>query len=154
MAPPFVAALENILGADQVAVQGVNDYLANVEGFQAGGSATGAANVVDLVQMTMAQCPATKLCISGYSQGAQVIHLGAKQFTQAETDFVNSAVLWGDPYDGTAVGPVPAGKTSVDCHSLDDICYGGNVIGPDHLNYCLDADREARFAVALSGLSV
>ena len=43
--PPFVAALNSQFGASNVAVQGVNNYPADVAGFQAGGSASGSANM-------------------------------------------------------------------------------------------------------------
>jgi len=37
--PPFIAALNSMLGSSRVAVRGVNDYLADIAGFEAGGSA-------------------------------------------------------------------------------------------------------------------
>jgi hypothetical protein len=50
--PPFVDALVSMLGSDQVAVQGVNNYPADVAGFEAGGSATGSANMAQVRMMT------------------------------------------------------------------------------------------------------
>lgn len=46
--PPFVAALKAKLGASNVAVQGVNNYAADIPGFLAGGSATGSANMASV----------------------------------------------------------------------------------------------------------
>ena len=46
--PPFVDALVSMLGSAQVAVQGVNNYPADVAGFDAGGSATGSANMAQV----------------------------------------------------------------------------------------------------------
>lgn len=46
--PPFVAALKSKLGASNVAVQGVNNYPADIPGFLAGGSATGSANMASV----------------------------------------------------------------------------------------------------------
>ena len=46
--PPFVDALVSKLGSAQVAVQGVNNYPADIAGFQAGGSATGSANMAQV----------------------------------------------------------------------------------------------------------
>ena len=46
--PPFIDALEAMLGTAQVAVQGVNNYPADVAGFLAGGSATGSANMASV----------------------------------------------------------------------------------------------------------
>ncbi len=43
--PPFVDALTSKLGVAQVAVQGVNNYPADVAGFNEGGSPTGSMNM-------------------------------------------------------------------------------------------------------------
>ncbi|KAF6233762.1 hypothetical protein HO173_007974 [Letharia columbiana] len=51
--PPFVYALVSMLGEARVAVQGVNNYSADVQDFLAGGSVTGSQK--------MTQCPGTKL---------------------------------------------------------------------------------------------
>ena len=114
--PPFVDALVSMLGQAQVAVQGINNYPATVQGFLAGGSVTGSQNMAALIAQAMTQCPGTKLCVSGYSQGAQVAHNAANLITQAQTNFINSVVLFGDPDDGEAFGKVPAAKVSTDCH--------------------------------------
>lgn len=141
-----------MLGTAQVAVQGVNNYPADVAGFNAGGSATGSQNMAQLIGQAMSQCPNTKLCVSGYSQGAQVAHNAANMITAAQSSFINSAVLWGDPDEGAPFGQVPASKVSTDCHLGDDICLHGNLILPPHLDYCLDATQEAKFVVQQSGL--
>ena len=46
--PPFVAALDTLFGAKNVAVQGVNNYPADPDGFCAGGSATGSQNMAQV----------------------------------------------------------------------------------------------------------
>jgi hypothetical protein len=51
--PPFVRALVSMLGSAQVAVQGVNNYPADVAGFNAGGSPTGSANMAQVRPMTL-----------------------------------------------------------------------------------------------------
>ena len=50
--PPFEQALVSILGSAQVAVQGVNNYPADIAGFNAGGSATGSVNMAQVRLMT------------------------------------------------------------------------------------------------------
>lgn len=114
--PPFVDALVSMLGEAQVAVQGVNNYPADIQGFLAGGSATGSQDMAALIAQAMTQCPKRKLCVSGYSQGAQLAHNAANLITQAQTNFINSVVLFGDPDDGEAFGKVPATRVSTDCH--------------------------------------
>lgn len=108
--------------------------------------------MAQLIAQAMTQCPKTKLVVSGYSQGAQVAHNAAKMVTAAQTNFINSVVLFGDPDDGEAFGSVPASKVSTDCHLGDDICLHGDLILPPHLDYCLDVNQEASFVVAKSGL--
>ena len=100
----------------------------------------------------MTQCPNTKLCVSGYSQGAQVAHNAANMISASASAFINSVVLFGDPDDGSAFGSVPASKVSTDCHATDNICQHGDLILISHLDYCLDAGPEASFAKARSGL--
>jgi cutinase len=63
--PPFFASLATSVGMDNLAVQGV-EYPANVQGFLAGGDATGSKTMVSLVQQAMTQCPNTKVVMSGY----------------------------------------------------------------------------------------
>lgn len=150
--PPFVNALNTALGSAQVAVQGVNNYPADIAGFEAGGSATGSQNMAQLIAQAMSQCPKTKLVVSGYSQGAQVAHNAANMISTAQTSFINSVVLFGDPDDGEAFGMVPPTKVSTDCHLGDDICLHGDLILPPHLDYCLDVGNEASFVVQKSGL--
>ena len=114
--PPFVNALVSMLGKGQVAVQGVNNYPADVQDFLAGGSVIGSQDMAALIAQAMTQCPQTKLCVSGYSQGAQVAHNAANLITPAQTNFINSVVLFGDPDDGEAFGKVSPSRVSTDCH--------------------------------------
>lgn len=103
----------------------------------------------------MKQCPTTKLCVSGYSQGCQVVHNAFELLASnsAATNFVNSVILFGDPDNGLPVGNVPAYKVSTDCHAGDNICQDGEVILEPHLSYCHDVGVEAVFAKARSLLA-
>ncbi|KAK4545991.1 hypothetical protein LTR36_002555 [Oleoguttula mirabilis] len=146
--PPFVYALNATFGASNVAVQGVNNYAADDAGYCEGGSLTGSQDLASLIEQTMHQCPRTKLCVSGYSQGAQVVHNAFELLASntAATKFVNSVVLFGDPDNGLPVGNVPAYKVSTDCHAGDNICQDGETILEPHLSYCHDVGVEAAFA--------
>ena len=73
--PPFFNALDVLIGFKNVAVQGV-DYPATIGGYLQGGDQEGAQKLADLTEQAATQCPSTQIVLSGYSQGAQVVHLG------------------------------------------------------------------------------
>lgn len=64
--PPFFSALVTSIGAENLAVQGVN-YPADIAGFLAGGDAAGSKKMAELVGQAITQCPDTKVVMSGYS---------------------------------------------------------------------------------------
>jgi cutinase len=106
-----------------------------------------------LITQTQTQCLNAKLCVSGYSQGAQVAHNAANMILASASAFINSVVLWGDPDNGEPFGTVDPSKVSTDYHVGDDICLHGDAVLLPHLDYCLDASQEASFAVGKSGLA-
>lgn len=63
----------------------------------------------------------------------------------ADTAFVKSAVIFGDPNNGDAVGKVAAANTKVICHTGDLICAGQSIILAPHLTYGADAMEAAAF---------
>lgn len=65
-------ALLSDLGADQLTLQGV-DYPANAAG-NANCGAAGGGDMADKVSAIQARCPGTQIVLSGYSQGACVVH--------------------------------------------------------------------------------
>jgi cutinase len=152
--PPFFTALQNYMnGTANIAVQGV-DYPASLAGFAVGGSPDGAAEMARLTNETLGLCPGAALVLAGYSQGAQVVHLAAAQLPNTTMAKVSSVVLFGDPRNGTAVQGVDAGRTMVVCHAGDNICQGGDLILPAHLNYSSDATAAAMFVMQKSRLGL
>ena len=98
----------------------------------------------------MVQCPHTKLCVSGYSQGSQVVHNAAEilKGDEAATDLINSVVTFGDPDLKLPVGDVPKDKVSTVCHTGNDICLNEATIKEPHLTYYHNVGAEAAFVKA------
>ncbi|KAF9730423.1 hypothetical protein PMIN06_008798 [Paraphaeosphaeria minitans] len=144
--PPFAQALGTVVGEHNLAVQGV-DYPANVEGFLGGGDSQGSKAMAGLVAMVKSNCGNTSLILSGYSQGAQLVHKAAEMLTTNETSFVASAVLFGDPGNGIAVEQMDSSRTMVFCHVADKICDGQAVVDSAHLTYSLNVGEATAFAL-------
>ncbi|PVH86021.1 carbohydrate esterase family 5 protein [Cadophora sp. DSE1049] len=133
-------------GTNQIAIQGVN-YEAQPAGFFAGGSARGATMMATLINSTLATCPSTPLLLSGYSQGAQLIHLATSSLPSNTASKIASIVLFGDPNNGTAIQGVESTRVRTFCHAGDDICKGGDAVLKDHLTYAKDARTAAMWAM-------
>lgn len=63
--PPFFNALADMIGASNVAAQGVN-YGASIIGYLEGGDPAGASTMASLINQAVSQCPSTQIVISGY----------------------------------------------------------------------------------------
>jgi cutinase len=61
-------------------------------------------------------------------------------------------VNFGDPFKGSSVGRIPAEKVLTICHKGDNICDGGILVLPPHLNYDQDAGTAAAFVLGQAGL--
>lgn len=94
--PPFFEALKVRVGRGNVKFEGV-PYPADVGGFLVGGSPLGSAMMAKMVGDTVAACPGSKVVMSGYSQGGQLVHNAAKSLAPAVSGGVAGAVIFGDP---------------------------------------------------------
>ncbi|KAL4728273.1 hypothetical protein ACLX1H_005015 [Fusarium chlamydosporum] len=139
--------LASRIGLNNLAVQGVT-YAANVAGFLAGGDAAGSRTMANLIARAASQCPSTKIIISGYSQGAQVVHNAAGMLSSSVTNRVTAAVTFGDPKQSQPFGSIPSSRTRVYCRSGDNICDGGIIITPAHSQYQQDAPAAAAWIAA------
>ena len=70
-----------------------------------------------LINNTLAACPNTPLLLSGYSQGAQLVHQAAASLPAKTTAKISSVILFGDPKNGTAIQGIAADKVLTICHS-------------------------------------
>ncbi|KAI9713722.1 MAG: hypothetical protein M1812_006560 [Candelaria pacifica] len=142
--PPFFNALDDAIGATNVAYQGV-DYPADVLGYLAGGSTAGAAKLASLTTDAASKCPDTQIVLSGYSQGAQVVHLGVDEIASSVAARVSAVVLFGDPKDGQPLKEVDTLKVDTFCFNTDLICDGLPIVLGAHLSYAFDASQAAAF---------
>jgi cutinase len=101
-----------------------------------------------MVTSALAACPSTKLVMSGYSQGGQLVHNAASMLSTSTMSQVSSVVIFGDPDYPKPVANIAASKVMVICHTGDNICQGGDLILPAHLTYGADAPTAAAFVVS------
>ncbi|KAL9126455.1 MAG: hypothetical protein Q9217_004493 [Psora testacea] len=142
--PPFFNALDVILGPNKLAVQGV-DYPATILGYLAGGDQGGAQTLADLTEQAARQCPDTQIVLSGYSQGAQVVHLGEAKISPETAARVAAVVLFGDPKKGQALKNIDESKVKTFCFIADLICEALPVVDTYHLSYAVNAIPAAQF---------
>ncbi|KAI8933880.1 hypothetical protein NX059_009577 [Plenodomus lindquistii] len=146
--PTFFNALASRLGGTgALAIQGVT-YPANVIGFLAGGDSAGATTMFNLINQAASRCPNTKIVVSGYSQGAQLVHTATQRLTAANAARVTAVVTFGDADRDESFGLVAASKVLIICHQGDNICDNGIIITPEHRNYEIDAPTAAAFVAA------
>ncbi|KAK7958588.1 cutinase precursor [Apiospora saccharicola] len=150
--PPLFDALRQSMGVagKTVAVQGV-EYPASFTGYLQGGDKAGSRQMAALVTRAFQQCPSSKIVMSGYSQGGQVVHNAAKLLPAATMANVSSVIIFGDPLGTDSKYPVQGAspnKVLVTCHLGDNICVNGDLILLPHLTYLEDANTAAAFILA------
>ncbi|KAH6686400.1 cutinase [Plectosphaerella plurivora] len=142
-APPFLDALATQLGSKTLAAQGV-EYPATFAGFNDNG-VNGVPSMTSFINQAGTNCPATKIVLSGYSQGALVLRSTADTLPAATMARISSIVTFGDPRN-----PQPItggeGKTLIICQESDAVCSGG-FINVAHLTYGANATVAAQFVV-------
>ncbi|GJC99383.1 cutinase [Colletotrichum higginsianum] len=137
--PPFFDALKEQIRGKSVAIQGV-ECPATFAGFNK--NATEVLRKTRFINQAVAQCPDTKIVMSGYSRGALVVRSTAEPEQWPRS---TRSLTFGDPRH-LAVIPGADGKTKITCHENDAVCSGG-FITVDHLTYGEDASVAARFVV-------
>ncbi|KAI0126216.1 cutinase [Xylariales sp. AK1849] len=153
--PQLDNQLKVALGAANVAVQGV-DYSAKVaNNYLAGGcDATEAANMAALITQVANDCPSAKILVSGYSQGAAMVHASIKDTTAAVKARINAAVTFGDTQkqqDGGQIQGFAAAKTLILCNPGDRVCEGTLIVTEAHKNYISSVPTAVSFMVSKTG---
>lgn len=119
-----------------------------------GGAGTQA--MVKAVTDALASCPDTQIVLSGYSQGAMLVHNTMNNLDAGQAAKVKAAVTFGDPFVGQAVKGVPEGSFKSFCASADTVCAAGVGASPSaggtksasasgHLGYGSDVTAAAEF---------
>lgn len=141
--PPVASALIEKLGANRVSVQGV-DYPADAAGNANLGGSGGPA-MAELAQQALSACPDTKLVLSGYSQGAMVVHNAISSIGGTS---VSAVVNFGDPLNGQGFDGLDDSKVLQTCGSSDFLCSsGGTNVQGGHISYSDDGAAAATFAI-------
>ncbi|MGD9619905.1 MAG: cutinase family protein [Mycolicibacterium sp.] len=153
----FVDSLRGQVGGRSVGAYAVN-YPATFDFLAAAGGANDASAHV---QYMMANCPATRLVLGGYSQGAAVIDIIAavpfpavgfnNPLPANAPDFVAAIAVFGNPTSKVGL-PLTAspvwGSRSIDLCTLNDpVCSDGDDI-PAHSNYAGALTAQAAAFVA------
>ncbi|KAI0975901.1 carbohydrate esterase family 5 protein [Xylaria arbuscula] len=138
--PQTIDDLKAAAGGDTVvAAQGL-DYpatlLANL--LPQGCDPADASNFAALITQGATQCPTSQLVVSGYSQGAALVHAAAKLLTASVASRVSAAVTFGDTrkkQDGGVIPNIDASRGLILCHDGDLVCDGTLLITDAHSDY-------------------
>ncbi|KAH7097277.1 cutinase, partial [Auriculariales sp. MPI-PUGE-AT-0066] len=136
--PPLSSGLQSALGADKVAVQGI-DYPASITGAIQGSIApqngAGAVDCAKKIAQVLAACPDTSIVLAGYSQGAQQVHGCLLRLNASQAASVQAAVTFGDPLQKQAFNKIDASQAKVFCNAGDAVCNNQFIITAAHLSY-------------------
>lgn len=126
----FVDSLRSRVGGRSVDVYAVNYPASNDF---ASSTPVGGDDMSAHVQTMAANCPATKMVLGGYSQGAAVVDLATNSMPADVSDHVAAAAEFGaarstvadslSPGPLPSVGPLYTAKTIEMCVPNDPICY-------------------------------
>ncbi|EPS38747.1 hypothetical protein H072_7464 [Dactylellina haptotyla CBS 200.50] len=143
--PHFAHALQRVLpgGKEALAVQGVR-YSAETSTYFQHGSTFGASELTKWIKKACG-CSKTKLIISGYSQGAQIVHRAIDKLPQEMADRVNAIVTFGDPEQRHNFGKGLDAKAKRICYDSDLICKEIAVPVGAHWIYELKTKEAAEF---------
>jgi cutinase len=152
----FIDSLRAKIPGRSVEVYGVN-YPATYD--FARSLSAGADDAHAHVQSTVANCPNTRVVLTGYSQGAAVIDIITEQLPPEVANHVAAVAVFGNPestYARTlggrqipAISPLYRPKTIDLCVPDDPICSEGNIEAAHHL-YAQNGmtDQAAEFAAS------
>ncbi|KAI0195039.1 cutinase [Astrocystis sublimbata] len=144
--------LKKRLGANNVAIQGVNYDAAIQPNFLRGGTdAESEQAMKDLLSLANSKCPNSVILVGGYSQGAAVVHRAIEDQPQNIKNKIPAIILFGDTQkvvDGNQVPGYPVSQTIFFCaNDTDEVCEGNlqAAIRAPHLSYGRNAVEAGDF---------
>ncbi|KAI1424742.1 cutinase-domain-containing protein [Xylaria sp. FL1777] len=137
--PTLSNALKAVFGVTNVATQGV-DYFGLIDGnYYPGGAPPWGIYDMQAIISAAAACPHSKIVVSGYSQGAAIVHRAIEALGPEVRGRIAGVVTFGDTQtlqDGGRVKGYPTNQTLIICNSGDIICTGTLVpLYPVHWDY-------------------
>jgi cutinase len=147
----LATALSTALGSATLAVQGVNNYTASLNGNYATGGCPAAEAKAWATTLTQAatKCPNAQIVVAGYSEGAAMVHRALEDMTTSVvTNHIAAAVTFGDTQkkqDGGVIPNIAASKTKIFCNKGDLVCFGTLTITSAHLDYLSSVDPAVTF---------
>lgn len=137
--PDLVSQLKSALGDSVVAAQGVNYPAALLDNLLPGRTNLKYANdLATNITAAVAKCPNAQFVVSGYSQGAAVVHGAIPGLSDAVKAQIAAAVTFGDTMKEQDDGQIPdfdTSKTLIICNDGDLVCDGTLIVTSAHLDY-------------------
>ncbi|KAI1299412.1 cutinase-domain-containing protein [Xylaria venustula] len=137
--PTLSDGLKTVFGVTNVATQGV-DYYGSVDGnYYPGGAPPWGIYDMEAIISAAAACPHSKIVVSGYSQGAAIVHRAVEGLAPEIRARIAGLVTFGDTQtlqDGGRVKGYPTNQTLIICNNGDIICIGTLLpLYPVHWDY-------------------
>ncbi|KAK0748955.1 cutinase-2 [Schizothecium vesticola] len=150
--PPTANGLKSALGADNIAVEGI-DYAALVSTnlLPGGADLVGIREMKDQIAKAVTRCPNSQIVVGGYSQGAALTHRAVEDLTSAQKARIAAAFTFGDTKNQQDRGQIPnfpTEKTLIICNVGDAVCSGSLLILAPHLTYGTRAGEAVSFVVS------
>lgn len=149
--PQTIDLLKAALGNAVVAAQGV-EYPANLlDNLHEGGcDPDDAEGMAALITQAATECPDAQLVVSGFSQGAAMVHRSVEQLETAVAARIVAGVTYGDTQREQDDGLIPgldAERTHIICHDGDLVCEGTLIVTDAHDGYENEAPEAVEFIV-------
>ncbi|GAP92649.2 putative cutinase [Rosellinia necatrix] len=137
--PALSDGLKSVFGVTNVATQGV-DYYGFIGGnYYPGGAPPWGIFDMQVIITAAATCPHSKIVVSGYSQGAAIVHRAIEGLAERVRGRIAGVVTFGDTQalqDGGRIRGYPPARTLIICNYGDIICAGALVpVYPVHWDY-------------------